>query len=705
MPSEKPEEKNLVTGIKIKKGKILRKIDPGAVFSEAQDLRRVLQRVHKMKVKVTPFPAENEVRFSEPVPLEFLQGHFRQSNFTPEYHYLMPTPSQTTEQPHSRIGANHFDARQPVDITLESPKQETEIQEPKVYVSKEKDEEIERLAFRTLELEELLQNPSIEGFSKRIIESENKRLSSLSDRYGRIYKEVEDILTEIPSIAERHSRVEKLLRLHEKSTPEKYDRLKKKADEARIIVSSLMPIYENERLRSTMSKEQTEMLKEGQKVIEQLQELDLGATIKELIHVDDSVERLHYVLTNAIDEEGNYKVILNIPVKAKKEEEYTDLERGLIRHAIESLQSSSTKLQNNPTLIEKDGYVSFVLDLSTEKTHKTPGHIQEDIKSRLYDSQINYLFNRLGLRIDIDSFSTTDEISAPGVLEFLVEEDTATEKTLTRSRKTKKTSNFTEKLEQFYSRLPEKIQPAYRELGKKIDLEELFDKLKINGPISKYNMAVIKALSETKKPGISASEIINSAKDDLQQTKTWVSSSELSVYHTLKNLSRNRFINREGTVNHYTYSLNNKKIPLLESIAKQGKINKSRTLSKDFDAKLESIYELLPEYRQLGLNIDLKKILKETQQKYSRDLETIAVVAALNIISKELLTVKQIVDIVRNDIGKAGRAPKIKTLRKNILGVVNELHKKGYLYRTGTRQNDDVYQYSLTEKVYYRAKN
>src|SRR3989344_5456481 len=332
-------------------------------------------------------------------------------------------------------------------------------------------------------------------------------------------------------------------------------------------------------------------------------------------------------------------------------------------------------------------------------------HLQQDIKSRLYDSQINYLFNRLGLRIDIDSFSTTDEISAPGVLEFLVEEDTATEKTLTRSRKTKKTSNFTEKLEQFYSRLPEKIQPAYRELGKKIDLEELFDKLKINGPISKYNMAVIKALSETKKPGISASEIINSAKDDLQQTKTWVSSSELSVYHTLKNLSKNRFINREGTVNHYTYSLNNKKIPLLESIAKQGKINKSRTLSKDFDAKLESIYELLPEYRQLGLNIDLKKILKETQQKYSRDLETIAVVAALNIISKELLTVKQIVDIVRNDIGKAGRAPKIKTLRKNILGVVNELHKKGYLYRTGTRQNDDVYQYSLTEKVYYRAKN
>ncbi len=704
MPTEKPEEKNLVTGFKIRKGKIFKKIDPGAVFSEAQDLRRVLQRVHKMKVKVTPFPAENEVRFSEPVPVDFLQGHFRQSNFTPEFYYLTPPkPSQTTEQPHSRIGANHFDARQPADVTLELPMPETEIQEPQVYVSNEKDEEIERLTFRNLELEELLQNPSIEGFSKRIIESENKRLALLSDKYGRIYKEVEDLLTEIPSIAERHSRVEKLLRLHEKSTPEKYDRIKKNADEAKIIVSSLMPIYENERLRSTMSKEQTEMLKEGKKLIEQLQELDLGATIKELIHVDDSVERLHYVLTNAIDEKGDYKLILNIPVKVKKEEQYTDLERGLIRHAIESLQSSSTKLQNNSTQIEKDGYVSFVLDLSTEKTHKTPGHIQEDIKSRLHDSQVNYLFNRFGLRIDIDSFSTTDEISAPGILESLVEETPIAEKILTRSRKTKETSNFTEKLEQFYSRLPEKVQPGYRNLAKKIDLEKLFDTLKVSGPISKYNMAVIKALSETKKPGLSASEIINSAKDDLQQTNTWVKSSELSVYHTLKNLSKNRFINREGTVNHYTYSLNNKKIPLLENIAKQ--VKKPKTLSKDFDQKLESIYELLPVYREIGLNIDFKRILRETQQKYSRDLETMAVVVALNTSSKEFLTVKQIADIVKNDIEKVGRKPKFKTLTKNVQGVVNELHKKGYLSRTGALQKDEIYRYSLTEKVYYQAKD
>ena len=71
----------------------------------------------------------------------------------------------------------------------------------------------------------------------------------------------------------------------------------------------------------------------------------------------------------------------------------------------------------------------------------------------------------------------------------------------------------------------------------------------------------------------------------------------------------------------------------------------ARSASKYSTSNHVELKQKLAELEQLhkrlrNSNIDFKKILRETQQKYSRDLETIAVVAALNSTSKEFLTVK-----------------------------------------------------------------
>ena len=424
-----------------------------------------------------------------------------------------------------------------------------------------------------------------------------------------------------------------------------------------------------------------------------------------MIKPSEEVDSLHYVLTSNLDVDDNGLITLTIPVKEKKD--YSYLEEGLLRHALESVESFSRQYKTRPKQTLNDGNLAIVLNIGKENKKRTVGKMQEDLKTKIYESQTNYLFNRFGLRIDISSFTSTDNTIPPGCLEDVVEEAPAIEKSLVK-RESKETTSLLEKLEEFYSKLPAKSQPKYRELEAKIDLEKLSKKLKFRGKIPAYNMAIIATLFDSKKEEVLSSDLIKSVKTDLKSIIGWKKSSNINLYHTLKTLSDSDFIKRSGSPGNYAYSLNKSSMPLLEKIVKQAIVKTSSRKTnqeKAYDEKLEGIYAAIPEYKKLETNIDLKRILKETNSTFNYGLETIAVVSAL--VSSDNLTRSQIDNNIKTDLKIAGRNMNKKSLRRTTNKVLKRLYETGFIDRESTQPGriKPTYRYSLTEKVYYQSKD
>jgi len=119
---------------------------------------------------------------------------------------------------------------------------------------------------------------------------------------------------------------------------------------------------------------------------------------------------VHYLLTSSTEGSG-YKISLTLPIQFRNPDEgyKTLLENMLVSHVHDELLELNEKVNGNVERVNNNGMVQY--DFKVPESSASPQKLrslQRILREAIFNSQINYVFSQLGLRIDIVSETNTD---------------------------------------------------------------------------------------------------------------------------------------------------------------------------------------------------------------------------------------------------------------------------------------------------------